>query len=85
MTWRFDGAAVEIGEPHALGREHRHIAVGQKKHVARVAEDGRHVGRDEVFAVAQPDHHRRPGARGHDLVRIRTARSRPARRRRSVP
>ena len=50
--------------------QHGHIAIRQEDHVASVAEDGGHVGGDKVFAVAQADHHRRPGARGHDLVRV---------------
>ena len=69
-TWRLTGRPVEIAEPHAVGREHRHVAIGEEEHVARVAEDGGHVGGDEVLALAEADHHRRPGARGDDLVRI---------------
>ena len=63
-------APVEIGEMHAVLGQHRHVAVGQEDHVARVAQDRRHIGGHEIFAVAQPDHHRRPGARGHDLIGI---------------
>ena len=63
--------AFEIAEPHAVGRQHRHVAIGQEKHVARVIQDGRHVGRHEILVVAQPDHHRGAGTRGDDLVRVR--------------
>ncbi len=63
-------APVEIAEPHAFGREDGHVAVGQEKHVPRVAEDGRHVRRHKVLVVADPDHHRRSRARGHDLIGI---------------
>ena len=65
-----DGPALEIAQPHAGRREDRHIAIGQEKHVARVAEDGGHVGCDEVFVVADADDHRRAVARGDDLLRI---------------
>ena len=73
-----DRLAVEIGEVHAFGRQHGHIAIGQEKHVACVAEDRRHIGRHEILAVAQPDHRRRTGARRHDLVRIAIARQSPS-------
>ena len=52
------------------GVKHRDIAVAQEEHVARMAQDGRHVGRHEVFAIAQPDHHRRTHARRDNFVRI---------------
>ena len=62
--------SVEIGEVHAVGRDHGHIAVGQKENVARVMQNRGHIRRDEVFVVAQPDHRRRPVARRHNLVGI---------------
>ena len=55
---------------HALARQNGHVAVGQEEHVARVTQNRRHIGGDEVFAVAQTHHYRRPGARSHDLVRV---------------
>ncbi len=65
-----DGPALEIAQPHAGRREDRHVAIGQEKHVARVAEDGGHVGGHEVFVVADADDHRWAVARGDDLLRI---------------
>ena len=62
---------LEIAEPHALRRQHRHIAIGQKKHVARVTQNGGDVGGHEVFVIAQPDHHGRSIARRHNLIRVR--------------
>ena len=67
-----DRTAVEIGQVHAVARQNRHVAIGKKEHVARVAENGGHVGGDEVLAVAQADDDRRPGARGDNLVRVAT-------------
>ena len=46
------GAPVEIAEPHAFRREHRHVAIRQEKHIPRVMQNGRHVGRYEVLVVA---------------------------------
>ncbi len=66
----FHGAPFEIAQPHTLGGEHGQVAVAEEEHVAGVAEDGGHVGGNEVFAVTQPDDDRGAGARGHDLVRI---------------
>ena len=63
-----DGLAVEVGELHARGRDHGQVAVGQEEQVARVIEDRRHVGGDEVLVLAQADDRRRAIARGHDLV-----------------
>ena len=65
-----DRLAVEVGELHAVGSDHRHVAVGQKENVARVIENRGHVGGHEVFVVPQADHRRRAIARRHDLVGI---------------
>ena len=43
------------------------------------AENRRNVGGHEVFAVAQPDHHRRAVSRSHNLLRIRGDEITPAR------
>ncbi len=72
FTWRLMGAAVEIGQVHAVGGENSHVAVGEEEHVAGVAQDRRHVGRDEILAVAQADHHRRAGARRDNFIRVGT-------------
>ena len=63
--------AVEIAQPNAVAGEHGHVAVGEEEHVARVPEDCRYVGGDEVFVIAQSDHHRRTLPRRDDLVRVR--------------
>ncbi len=63
-----DGVSVEIGYLHAVRRDDGEIAVGHEEQVARVIQDGRHIGGDKVFIFAQADHRRRTIARGHDLV-----------------
>src|SRR5581483_9127489 len=63
-------AAVEIGQMHAFGSDDRDIAVVQKDHVARVAENRRNVGSDKEFIVSETDYNRWPGASGDNLVRI---------------
>ncbi len=80
--FRFDGipknvrhlplhaAAIEIGEPDALRREDRHVAVGEEEHVLRVGENGRDVAGDEVLVIADADHHRRAHAGGNDFVGV---------------
>ena len=65
-----DRLPVEIGEAHAFRRQHGHIAIGQKKHIARVAQDGGDIRGDEVLAIAQADDYRRAQPRGDDLVRV---------------
>src|SRR5580658_409989 len=62
------GLSVEVGQVHAVGRNHGKIAISQKENVARVIENGRNVRSDKVFVVAEADHQRRAVARGHDLV-----------------
>ena len=51
-------------------RQDGHVAVGQKIHVARVVQNARDIGRDKRLALAHADDHRRPGARGDNLVRL---------------
>ena len=58
------------GEGRALARDDGHLAVVQEDDVARVREQGGHVGRDEELALAEPDDERRPVADGDDLPRI---------------
>ena len=65
-----DGPAFEIGEVHAIGSDDGQVAIGKKENVARVIENRGHVGRHEVFVVAQADDRRRAVARGHDFVGI---------------
>jgi hypothetical protein len=66
----FPRAAVGAGERRALARHHGHLAVVQEDHVARVGEQGGHVGRDEELVVAEADDERRPVAHRDDLPRI---------------
>ena len=67
---------LETGRPkksvneHAGARDRRHLLVAEEHHVARVAEDGGDVGRDEELAVAQPDDDRRAVPDGDDLLGI---------------
>ncbi len=77
-----DGVAVEVAQAERRPGQDGHIAIGEKKHVARVAEDGGHVGRDEVFALADADHDRRPVRARRRSCSDRRAKSPPARRRR---
>ncbi len=69
-TWRFTGRAVEVGEVDAFRRQNGHVAVGQEKHVARVAQDRGHVRGDEVLAIAETDDNGRTETRRHNLVRV---------------
>ena len=64
------GLAGEIQQLHAVGRQHRQLAVGQEEDVAGVVEHGGDVGSDEVFILAQPDHRRRPLTDGDDLLGV---------------
>ena len=63
-------AAIEIGNPDAIRRENRHIAIGQKKHILCVGQDRGDVAGDEVFVIADADDDRRTHAGGDDFVRV---------------
>ena len=65
-----DRAAEKIGELDAGARDDRHFLVAEEHDVARVAEDGRDVGRHEELAVAETDDERRAVADGDDLFRV---------------
>src|SRR5262249_13830353 len=65
-----DWPPLKIREPHALRRQHGHVAIQEKVNVSRVRQDGRDVRGDEVFAFSQPDHYRRAQPSGHDLIGI---------------
>ena len=65
-----DGVAVEIGQGHAVGRDHGHVAVGKEEQVAGVIEDGGDVAGHKVFVFAQADHRRRALPHGDDLVQV---------------
>ena len=53
-----------------VARDHGHLLVVEEDDVAGVREDGRHVGGDEVLAVAEADDDRRAVADGDELVRV---------------
>ena len=65
-----DRPAEEVGELHAGARDDGHLFVAEEHDVARVAQDGGDVGRDEELAVAEADDDRRTVADGDDLFRI---------------
>jgi hypothetical protein len=65
------GPALKVAQTHAVGLQNRHVAIRQEEHVAGIAENRRHVGRDEVFVVADAYHHRRTVPRRYDLIGIR--------------
>ena len=63
-----DRLSVEVGELHALRRDHRQIAVAEEKQVAGVIQNRGNVGGDEILVLAQADYGGRAVAGGHDLV-----------------
>ena len=65
-----DRRAGEVRELDAVARDDGHLFVAEKHHVARVAENGRRVGRDEELVVAKPDDDRRPVAHRDDFFRV---------------
>ncbi len=48
-----NGLAVKVGELHAIGRDHGQISIGEKEQIAGVIKNGRHIGSDEIFVLAQ--------------------------------
>ncbi len=70
LLLRLDDVAVEIGDAHRIFRQNRDLAFAEEKHVARMLQDRRNVGRDKKLAVAQTDHDRRPFANRDDRVRL---------------
>ena len=65
-----DRTAEEVGEAHAGARDDRHLFVAEEHHVARVAQDGRDVGRHEELAVAETHDDRRTVADRDDLLGV---------------
>src|SRR6185312_426112 len=59
--------AFEIGKLYALGSDHSKIAITQKKQIAGVIENCRHVGSYKIFVFAQADYSRRSVAGGEIL------------------
>ena len=60
------GLSVESREPGAGRGDDGHLAVVEKNDVASVAEDGRHVRRDEGLALTDADDDRRTVADGDE-------------------
>ena len=60
-------APVEIDDLDAGLAHLGDLALLEEHHLARVRQDRRHVGGDEVLAVAEPEHQRRGVLGGDDL------------------
>ena len=56
LYWALDGFPVEIRELHACGCDHGEVAIRQKENIARVVENCRNIGGNEVFIIAQADY-----------------------------
>ena len=54
---RWTGSPSRVRDLHAVRGHHRHLAVLEDHHVARVGEDRRDVGGDEHLALAESDDH----------------------------
>jgi hypothetical protein len=65
-----DLTALEIRERHAGPLDDGHLAIVEEHDVARMAENGRDIGRHEEFILAEPDDDRRAIPDGNDRVRI---------------
>ena len=65
----FDLLLQRVVDLDALARQHGDLAVFHVGDVARVLDDGRHVGGEEVAALAVAEQQRRVLARGDDAVR----------------
>ena len=71
---------VDVHHAVAVGREHAEVTVVQVDDLARVREDRRGVGGEEVLAVADADEERTALARGDDLLRVTARHHRDAER-----
>src|SRR5438105_4163873 len=65
-----DGLAVEVGQLHSSGSHHGEVAIGKKKDVSRVIQNGGNIRGHKIFSIAQADHERRTVARSYDLIRF---------------
>ncbi len=65
--------SIKVGKGHALGSEHREVAIAEEEQVAGVIENRGHVAGHKILVLAQPDHRRRAIARRNDLVGFRAA------------
>ncbi len=64
----FDLLLQRVVDLDAVARQHGDLAVFHVRDVARVLDDGRHVGGEEVAALAVAEQQRRVLARGDDAV-----------------
>ena len=64
----FDLLLQRVVDLDAVARQHGDLAVFHVGHVARVLDDGRHVGGEEVATLAVAEQQRRVLARGDDAV-----------------
>ena len=66
------GVAIDGGDVHPVGGDHRHVAVLEDHHVARMRENGGDVGGHEHLPAPQSHHHApRPLLGCHQPVRSR--------------
>src|SRR3982751_4362399 len=66
----FDRVAFEVGNAHSVFGKNRHLAIAEKKDIARVLENGWDIRSDEELAVTQTNHDRRSLPHGNDSVRF---------------
>ncbi len=64
----FDSLPERVVDLDAVARQHGDLAVLHIRDIARVLDDGRHVGGEEVAALAVAEQQRRVLARGDDAV-----------------
>src|SRR5438132_14145490 len=55
---RLDRIAVEVSDAYRILRHHGDLTVAEKKDVSRVLKNGRNVGSDKVFAIAEANDYR---------------------------
>src|SRR6266403_1550100 len=70
MRLALDGFAAVVHDADAVFGEHGDVAIGEKKHVARVFQQRGNIAGDKIFAFAEADNRGRSEARGNNFVRI---------------
>ena len=70
MVLLFDGQLHRVIDLHAVAAQNGDLAVFHVHNVARVLDKRRHVGGDEVLALAEADEQRRVLARSIDMIGI---------------
>ena len=65
-----DGCPAEVRERRAGARQHRHLLVAEKHDVARMAQDGGNIRRDEALPVSEADDDGGAVAHGHDRLGV---------------